>query len=400
MHSEPPRHVRLRLALAVSFAVGAVSCQSTSASDLNWAADAGVFGKPDAAWVKSGDAPATIVIAPDAPFAPISIDSGARAAIDAGVTADETSCLPSVYTLRARPAEVLLVQDRSAAMAELVGTDSKWSMSGAAIVKVAELATASWGMMLFPKATLDGECCQMPSSDLAAEVEVMPSSGSAALLATTFQTSAATGRGRPMARAITQAASYLHARATSSAKYLVLVAAGEPTCSEDGLCSAENTSDATRTKDAVTHAASRLGIPVAVVALGLPSNSNVLQPVATQQLFADLAKLGGMGSATSSQQAYWAAATTGELERVLAAIAAQTKNCSFVVPAPIVRPADVQVLLSDVRLSRDSTHQDGWDFADDETSVVLFGKACTAARTALDAVVMRLQPSCSAPPVL
>lgn len=400
MHSEPPRHVRLRLALAVSCAAGVASCQSTSASDGNWAADAGVFGKPDAAWVKSSDAPVTIVIAPDAPFAPISIDSGTRPAFDADVTADETSCLPSVYALHARPAEMLLVQDRSAAMAELVGADSKWSMSNAAIVKVAELPTASWGMMLFPKAGLDGECCQMPSSDLAAEVEVMPSSGSAALLATTFQKSAATGRGRPMARAITQAATYLHARATSTAKYIVLVAAGEPTCSEDGLCSAENTSDATRTKDAVTHATSRLGIPVAVVALGLASSGNALQPVATQQLFADLAKLGGMASATSSQQAYWAATTTDELARILTTIAAQTKSCSFVVPTTIRWPADVQILLSDVRLSRDSTHQDGWDFADDETSVVLFGKACTVARTASDPVTMKLQPSCSGPPVL
>lgn len=362
-------------------------------------ADAAINRKADAASTKPSDAP-TVIVMPDAGFAPISIDAGARPAIDAGAPGAEANCLPSVTTLRAKPAEILLVQDRSIAMAEPLGAGSKWSASAEAVASVARLGTAYWGMMLFPKAYSDGECCQMPPSDLPADIDVAPSAASAPALATTFEQKSATGVGRPMARAITQAADYLSARTTSTAKYLVVIAAGEPTCPGDGLCSAANTSDATRTKDAVTHAASRLGIPVAVVAIGLASTGNALQPVATQQLFAELAKLGGMPNTATSQQGYWAAGTADELASALIAIVAQAKSCSFALPTPFDWNADAQVALADVRLSKDPARQDGWNFSNDRTSIVLYGKACTAARTASGAVTLQLQPSCAVPPVL
>jgi hypothetical protein len=379
--------------------LGSAACQSSNSIVSQSAADAAITRKADAAGTKAGDA-STLITLPDAGFAPISIDGGARSAIDAGTPGAEANCLPTVTALRPRPAEVLLVQDRSTTMAEPLAAGSKWSASAAAVASVAGLGTANWGMMLFPKAYSDGECCQMPASGLPADIEVAPSAASAAALATTFEQKAATGIGRPMARAITQAADYLSARTTSTAKYLVVAAAGEPTCSGDGLCSAASTSDATRTKDAVTHAASRLGIPVAVVAIGLATSSNALQPSATQQLFADLAKLGGMPNTAPGQPGYWAAGTTDELASALSAIAAQAKSCSFALPTTFNGNADAQVSLSDVRLSRDSTRQDGWDFSDDGTSLVLYGKACTAARTASGAVTLQLQPSCSVPPVL
>jgi hypothetical protein len=378
--------------------LGVAACQNANTIEMS-AADAGIHWKPDAASTKADDAPALISL-PDAGFAPISIDAGARPVIDAGTPGAEANCLPTVTTLRARPAEVLLVQDRSTTMAEALGAGSKWSASAQAVAAVSRLGTANWGMMLFPKAYSDGECCQMPASDLPADIEVAPSATSAAALTTTFEQKAATGIGRPMARALTQAADYLFARTTSTAKYLVLVAGGEPTCSGDGLCSAASTSDASRSKDAVTHAASRLGIPVAVVAVGLASSGNSLQPSATQQLFADLAKLGGMPNTAPSQPAYWAAGTTDELASALTAIAAQTKSCSFALPTPFNWDADAQLVLADVRLSKDSTRQDGWDFSDDRTSIVLYGKACTAARGASGALTLQLQPSCSVPPVL
>jgi hypothetical protein len=200
-----------------------------------------------------------------------------------------------------------------------------------------------------------------------------------------------------MARAIVQAANYLAARTTSTAKYIVLVTAGEPTCSGDGLCSAASTTDTARTKDAITNAASRLGIPVAVATVGLTSSSNSLQPGPTQQLLADLAKLGGMPNTAPGQPAYWAAASADELATAVAALVGQMKSCAFALPTPFDWGADAQVTLADVRLSKDPTHQDGWDFADDWTSIVLFGKACAGSRSAPSTVVLHLQPSCSIP---
>jgi hypothetical protein len=391
-----PTQARLRLALAVGGLLGLVACQSAGSIGYEPVADAGWTPRSsDSGVPKAADA-TTIALAIDGGLPP-SVDAGAAPSADTGSPAGTPACLPSISTLAARPAEALLVQDRSTAMAEpLASGSSKWAATAAGLGTAVASGTVAWGMMLFPKVGADGDCCEMPTSDVAPEVEVAPTVAPAALLAT-FAETPATGVGRPLARAIVQAANYLSARTTSAAKYLVLVAGGEPTCSSDGLCSGASTADFARTKDAVTHAGSLLGIPVAVAAVGLTSTSNSLQPGPIQQLFGEMAKLGGMANTAPGQPAYYAASSADELAAGLAAIVAQMKSCSFALPVPYDWRAEAQVTLSDVRLAQDPTHQDGWDFADAGTSIVLYGKACAAARAASAPVALQLLPSCSIP---
>jgi hypothetical protein len=206
-----------------------------------------------------------------------------------------------------------------------------------------------------------------------------------------FAQSPATGIGRPMARAITQAGNYLSARSTSTSKYLVLVAAAEPTCANDDLCF---DADNSRAKDAVTHAASLLGIPVAVVAVALTPSSNSLQTGKSQQFFTDLAKVGGMANTSPNQAAYFAPTSSSEAAASLASIASRMRSCSFSIASPATYTANVQVTLANVRIPQDVTHQNGWDFGDGGTSVVLYGKPCADVRSASTATSIQFTSFC------
>jgi hypothetical protein len=271
---------------------------------------------------------------------------------------------------------------------------SKWATSASAIAQAAASGSTAWGLMLFPKARAGGECCAMPADDLAPEVEVAPDVQSWSAIGATFAQGSATGIGRPLARAVVQAGNYLDARPTSTSKYVVLVAAGEPTCANDGLCSDADSADDTRSEEAVTHVASLLGIPVAVIAVGLPAANNSYQTGRAQQFFADLAKLGGMPNTSQSQPAYYAAASTAELAAALASIASRMRSCSFALASPAASTQDAQVTLAEVRVPQDVTHQNGWDFADGGTSIALYGKPCADVRGASGATSIQLTTLC------
>ena len=369
--------------------VGMLACSSADkGADMPLGkADAGVAPtSPDAAaWAPSVDA-VRIVIATDA-----------RAAVDIDDT--PATCAPVVSQLQPRPPEALLVVDRSTGMADPVADGgSKWLASTAGVAAATSSMAVGWGMMLFPKPSADGDCCQMPANDLFPEVEVAPSLDSATAMVAALAGTGATGVGRPLARAIVQAGNYLSLRASGTAKYIVLLASGEPTCSSDGVCSTSaTTTDDAGAKDAVTHVSSLLTVPVGVVAVGLASSANSLQQTPAQQFFADLAKLGGMPNTATGQPAYYSAATAGEIGAALSALAAQMQSCAFALPPLAAWRPDVEVALGGVRVTRDTSHQNGWDFGDYGTSIVLFGKACAAARAASGTVEVQLTTFCASP---
>jgi hypothetical protein len=377
-----------RLCFALPW-VGLLACSSANDSGklTSGSADAGSRPtSPDAAaWAPSMDAP-RIVLAADA-----------RAAVDADLASG--ACTPLVSPLQPSPPEALLVVDRSTGMAEpLSNGGSKWLASSAGVVAATKSTTVAWGMMLFPKLGADGACCQMPTNDLLPEVEVAPSPAASPTMDTVLAGADAVGVGRPVSRAIVQAGNYLSLRASGTTKYIVLLASGEPTCPTDGVCSiGATTTDDEGAKDAVTHVASLLTIPVGVVAVGLASSTNSLQPGPAQQFFTDLAKLGGLPNTSAGQPAYYAAATAGEIAAALSALAAQMDSCTFAVPALATSRPVSEVTIAGARVARDTSHQNGWDFADYGTSVVLFGKACAAARAASGAVEVQLTTSCPSP---
>jgi hypothetical protein len=226
--------------------------------------------------------------------------------------------------------------------------------------------------------------------------EVAPAQQSTASISVALAQSAPSGTGAPTARALIQAANYLVARWTSTSKYIVLATGAEPTCASDGLCSGASTADYTRTKETVAHVASVFGIPVAVAGIALPPTSNTFQPDGRLQLFTDLANLGGMPNTTKGQAAYYAAGSTAELAAALATLSSQMTSCSFALPGPVAWQDNVVVLLSENRIAQDTSHQDGWDFGDRGTSVVLFGKPCDDARKLGNRAALSFTTACPA----
>jgi hypothetical protein len=325
---------------------------------------------------------------------------GAVGAVDGAAASPPATCSVGTTTLYARPAEVLLVVDRSAGMAEAIPSDEtdRWTaaVSGIESAVLASQDTTAWGMMLFPKATDDLACCQMPANDLSPVAEVAPALQSSPAISAALAQSAPTGTGAPTARALIQAANYLVARGTSTSKYIVLASGAEPTCASDGLCSGASTADYARTKETVTHVASVLGIPVAVAGIALPSTGNGIQPNGWVQLFTDLANLGGMPNTTKGQAAYYAAGSTAELATALGTLSSQMTSCSFALPGPVAWPDSVVVLLSDTRIAQDTSRQNGWDYADRGTSVVLFGKPCNDARNLAGQASLSFVAACPA----
>jgi hypothetical protein len=232
------------------------------------------------------------------------------------------------------------------------------------------------------------------------EVEVAPALRTASSISAALAQSAPEGVGAPTARALVQAANYLAARSTSTSKYIVLATGGEPTCASDGLCAGSATADYARTKETVAHVASVLGIPVAVAALALPSASNSYQPSSRLQLFTDLANLGGMPDTTTGQRAYYAIASASDLDAALGTLKARMTSCSFALPSSVDWPDNVAVLLSENRIAQDTSRQNGWDYDDRGTSVVLFGKPCADARSLKDLASLTFVTGCPAAPVV
>jgi hypothetical protein len=330
------------------------------------------------------------------------VDGAASAvdgAVDGGVYAPAT-CGVATTTLFPRPAEVMLVLDRSTTMAEALPTNEtdKWTATVSGIesaVQASQDATA-WGMMLFPKATDDSACCQMPANDLSPVAEVAPERQSTSAISAALAQSAPTGIGAPTARALIQAANYLVARGTSTSKYIVLASGADPTCASDGLCTGASTTDYARTKDTVAHVASVLDIPVAVAGIALPATGNAIQPNSLVQLFTDLANLGGMPNTTKGQAAYYAAGSGADLTAVLGTLSSQMTSCSFALPGPVAWPDNVVVILSETRIAQDISRQNGWDYADRGTSVVLFGKPCDDARNLAGRASLSFVTACPA----
>ncbi|HEX7506564.1 MAG TPA: hypothetical protein VF550_07315 [Polyangia bacterium] len=393
--------------LAVSAAAYLAGCggdSTMSKSAPNAIRDAGAIN--DAGTVSivfKSDAASSLQPSRDASVNSPSVDGG-QSTYNPPPVVSVPGCTAGTTTLHPRPAEALLVLDRSSSMADTITADgtSKWNAAVSAIESavLASQDTTAWGMMLFPKGSGDSACCQMPANDLLPSVEATPALQSAQAIAAALAQSSPGGVGTPTARALVQAANVLLARATSTSKFIVLATGGEPTCASDGVCDGAATTDYTRTKETVAHVASVLGIPVAVVGIALPSASNSLQPNGRLQLFTDLANFGGMANTTAGQPAYYSTGTTADLGAALGSLSSKMTSCSFALPNPVAWPDNVAVLFAENRIAQDTSHQEGWDYGDRGTSVVLFGQPCDDARKLAGRASLDFVTGCPAAPVV
>lgn len=254
------------------------------------------------------------------------------------------------FVLRATPAEVLFVVDRSGSMSSRTSDGStRWNALVSAVRSVLPPLASGLhlGLLIYP----DPGSCSVPSSP---QVSIR-------LPGATDVINALAARGptgtTPTHQAIETAERYFRATATTRRRYLVLATDGAPNCGYD---SGDVT---TRIRDL----RSALGVDTFV--LGIPGTDSSLRAPLN-----DFARAGGRPRAGST--AFYEAGSTLEFETALRAITASAASCTYRFATRPSDPLRVTVQFDGRTISRDRTG--GWDYTDTSGSEIRFyGASCT-----------------------
>jgi len=288
---------------------------------------------------------------------------------DSGVIGE--ACSNQSFDLQRKPAEILIVLDRSASMNDppggaASGSGSKWSLvvPGVNEVVTATSALVSWGLKVFPEG--EGSECAAGSVTSMIPVPIAPNDGKAvtdAVTATTPQ-----GNGTPTGDAINAAVAYLKTLTDPNPKFILLATDGEPSCNGT---SKDSTGARTQAVTAVTNA-NAAGFKTFVVGVA------TTKATATQALN-DMAVAGGMARADSNPLAtkYYLASTKDELVTALDTITGQVASCTFDLTAQPPDPTNIAVHVGTGKAPQDTTKTEGWDYSSpDYMQITVYGSYC------------------------
>lgn len=310
------------------------------------------------------------------------------------------ACVAGRFALVRRSAEIVFVIDRSGSMfAEL---DSGGSARGPSrweamrTVLVDELAryesTLDMGALFYPRVPFEGaagsqQFCQLPPGGL----DVEPGRMRAGEITSLFVRTSPSG-GTPTAAAVRRATQSLRAReARGRAQYLVLATDGGPNCNgaldpevcscgepPPNICSTNRNGalfclDAEGAIESVRDAA-RQGVQTYV--LGIDGDLAETQPEAVDVLDR-MAVAGGRALPAGSPRRYYSIRDVPALRAAFASIQRTVAQCAFVTPSRPDDPDAIDVEWNGVRLPRDESRREGWDWTDrDYGEITFFGQTC------------------------
>lgn len=261
-------------------------------------------------------------------------------------------CMPGGerFVLRATPAEVLFIVDRSGSMTSRTSDGStRWNALVSAVRAVIPSLDANlhMGLLIFP----DPGSCSVPSTP---QVTIrMPS---ASTIISALAARGPTGT-TPTLQALQTAESYFRANATTRRRFIVLATDGAPNCGyDDG--------------DVTTRIRSiRSGFGVDTFVLGIPGTDTSLRGPLN-----DFANAGGRPRAGAT--AFYEAGSTSEFETALRAITASAASCTYRFATRPTDPLRVTVQFDGRAIARDRAN--GWDYTDATgTEIRFYGGACT-----------------------
>jgi hypothetical protein len=281
-------------------------------------------------------------------------------------------CARQDFTLYSKPADVLLVLDRSKSMIEHnVPPENKtrWDAVVPAVTAVINETNSvvSWGLKLFP----EGEASECSASSVtdALPAQIMPMN--AATVNGIIMQTQALGNGTPTGDAILKATTYLQGRGVAN-QFILLATDGDPSC-PDGDEAAEQHAIA------AIAAAKAAGFPTYVI--------GVLDPVADKSKFPTLNAMAEAGGTALSDNPiapkFFQAYSQVELTNALKAVTGQVVSCVFEFEKRPPNEKNIGVQINGQWIEQDPSRAEGWEYTSDQfLGLELFGDACRQVKDA------------------
>ena len=288
------------------------------------------------------------------------------------------NCGLVTFNLERKPAEVLLLLDRSASMADppdSTTTTPKWDIVTAAVKQVvtATDSAVSWGLKTFPEGT--GSACAAGS--VTANIDVPIAAMNATAVVAGVNAAVDSGNGTPTGDAVNAAVAYLQkltANGDSNPKYILLATDGEPSCA--AIPTSESTTNARPYAiTSVTNAATA-GYNTFVVGIVTKSNDTM-----TLNMLADAGKE-AVNDPRPLANHFYQGTTQDALTTALNVITGQVSSCVFPLnpPPPVLNdPTKLGVYFTsaNTKVPYDATMTDGWAYTDaSDTAVKVYGSWC------------------------
>ena len=289
---------------------------------------------------------------------------------DAGgptIQPDENVCGTQAFDRQPKPAEVLLVLDRSGSMEnELDSGETRWDAIVPTLVSAVEATAAGiwWGLKSYPELD-DTESCSPES--IVPTIHVPIAADGAGTVTTAIEATTPLGDGTPTGDAIRFGLQHLRERAMQSdnPKFMLLATDGEPNC-PDG--DDDDEVDALDYTVAALTEARMAGFPTFVVGVDTTDDDTV------ENLNA-MADAGGRPRA--GEPRFYLASTQAAIEQALSEITGEIASCIFELDPPPPVPDNIAVDFNGMRAARDPSLKNGWEYTKaDHSQLEVYGAWC------------------------
>jgi hypothetical protein len=276
------------------------------------------------------------------------------------------------FEVERKPAEVMLVLDRSGSMKDpptgASTSITKWDLVVPGVNEVIRGTDASvfWGLKSFP----EGSGSECVATGVTSAIDVPMGLMNAAAMTGAIMTTTPEGNGTPTGDAIKQAVAYLKTLTSSNRKYILLATDGEPSCPSPTATAR------TYAVQAVTDAAAA-GFHTFVVGVSTTKDTatNVLNQLA-------VAGLQARPDPNPLATKYYLANTKDELVLALQAITGVVSSCLFPLNMKPPVPGNIAVKVDGVKAPEDKMRLDGWDYTSPEyLAVEVHGSWCDKIKT-------------------